>query len=139
MRRCLSAPAARQKPWARASIRLSETICRSLVVAMILRAASRNSGSFRARVIPGAGNSIATKFMSVRSFFDTNVVIYADDKAAPAKQKRALQLLAEHLRSGTGVVSIQVLQEYFVAATQKLRLDAAIARRKTELLAELDV
>ena len=77
--------------------------------------------------------------MSARSFFDTNVVIYADDKAAPTKQRRALHLLAEHRRSGTGVVSIQVLQEYFVTATNKLRLDVAIARRKTELLAEFDV
>jgi predicted nucleic acid-binding protein len=77
--------------------------------------------------------------MSVRSFFDTNVLIYADDQAAPAKQRRALELIAEHRRAGTGVVSFQVLQEYFVAVTRKLRVDAAIARRKIELLAELDV
>ena len=77
--------------------------------------------------------------MSALSFFDTNVVVYADDKSAPAKQRRALQLLEDHRRAGTGVVSIQVLQEYFVAAIQKLRLDVTIARRKTELLAEFDV
>jgi len=34
---------------------------------------------------------------------------------------------------------MQVLQEYFVAVTRKLRLDVAIARRKVELLAEFDV
>ena len=77
--------------------------------------------------------------MSARSFFDTNVLIYADDKAAPAKQRRALDLVAEHRRARTGVVSLQVLQEYFVAVTRKLRVDAAIARRKIELLAEFDV
>ncbi|MGB8916021.1 MAG: PIN domain-containing protein [Candidatus Sulfotelmatobacter sp.] len=77
--------------------------------------------------------------MPARSFFDTNVLLYADDKAAPAKQKRALALVAEHRRAGTGVVSMQVLQEYFVAVTRKLRVDAAIARRKVELLAEFDV
>jgi predicted nucleic acid-binding protein len=77
--------------------------------------------------------------MSARSFFDTNVLIYADDKAAPAKQRRALELLAEHRRAGTGVVSLQVLQEYFVAVTRKLGVDARIARRKVELLAEFDV
>jgi predicted nucleic acid-binding protein len=77
--------------------------------------------------------------MPARSFFDTNVLIYADDKAAPAKQRKALDLIAEHRRARTGVVSLQVLQEYFVTVTRKLHLDQAIARRKVELLAEFDV
>ena len=77
--------------------------------------------------------------MSARSFFDTNVLIYTDDRAAPAKQRRALELVAEHRRAGTGVVSLQVLQEYFVAVTRKLHVEAQVARRKVELLAEFDV
>jgi predicted nucleic acid-binding protein len=77
--------------------------------------------------------------MPVRSFFDTNVLVYADDKAAPAKQRKALDLVADHRRAKTGVVSLQVLQEYFVTVTRKLQLDAGIARRKVELLAEFDV
>lgn len=77
--------------------------------------------------------------MSARSFFDTNVLVYADDKAAPAKQRRALELVAEHRRAGTGVVSLQVLQEYFVTVTRKLQVDPRVARRKVELLAEFDV
>jgi len=77
--------------------------------------------------------------MNARSFFDTNVLVYTDDKAAPAKQQRALDLVAEHRRAGSGVVSLQVLQEYFVTVTRKLHVDARIARRKVELLAEFDV
>jgi predicted nucleic acid-binding protein len=77
--------------------------------------------------------------MSVRSFFDTNILVYADDRSAPAKQKRAVNLVAEHRRAGTGVLSLQLLQEYFVTVTRKLSVDAAIARRKVELLAEFDV
>ncbi|OFX25443.1 MAG: hypothetical protein A2V77_15300 [Anaeromyxobacter sp. RBG_16_69_14] len=78
--------------------------------------------------------------MSARSFLDTNVLLYADDKDSPAaKQRRALELVAEHRRAGTGVVSLQVLQEYFVSATKKLHLDADVARRKVEILAEFDV
>ena len=77
--------------------------------------------------------------MSARSFFDTNVLVYTDDKSAPAKQRRALELVAEHRRAGTGVVSLQVLQEYFVAATRKLHVDVRTARRKVELLAEFEV
>jgi predicted nucleic acid-binding protein len=77
--------------------------------------------------------------MTARSFFDTNILVYADDKAAPAKQRRAIDLVAEHRRARTGVVSLQVLQEYFVTVTRKLHVDASIARRKVELLAEFDV
>jgi predicted nucleic acid-binding protein len=77
--------------------------------------------------------------MAARSFFDTNVIVYSDDKSAPAKQRRALELLAEHRRAGTGVVSLQVLQEYFVTATRKLHVEASLARRKVELLAEFHV
>jgi predicted nucleic acid-binding protein len=77
--------------------------------------------------------------MSVRSFFDTNILVYADDNDAPAKQRRAIELVSEHRRTRTGVVSLQVLQEYFVTVTRKFHLDARIARRKVELLAEFDV
>lgn len=77
--------------------------------------------------------------MSARSFFDTNVLAYTDDDGAKAKQRKALDLLEEHLRAGTGVVSVQVLQEYFVTATKKLHVGVEIARRKVELFAELDV
>ena len=77
--------------------------------------------------------------MSARTFFDTNIIIYADDRAASAKLRRALDLVAAHRRAGTGVVSLQVLQEYFVTVTRKLGIDPQIARRKVELLSEFDV
>jgi predicted nucleic acid-binding protein len=77
--------------------------------------------------------------VSARSFLDTNVLVYADDKSAPAKQRIAINLVAAHRWAGTGVVSLQVLQEYFVTVTRKLRVNPQIARRKVELLAEFDV
>ncbi len=77
--------------------------------------------------------------MSARSFFDTNILVYTDDKSAPTRQRRALDLVAAHRRAGTGAVSMQVLQEYFVAVTRKLGVDPRVARRKVELLAEFDV
>lgn len=77
--------------------------------------------------------------MPARSFFDTNVLLYADDRAEPAKQKIAVALISEYRRTGAGVISMQVLQEYFVTVTRKLGVDAVIARRKVELLAEFDV
>jgi len=77
--------------------------------------------------------------MNARSFFDTNVLLYADDESAPAKQRCSRDLMAEHRRSRTGVISLQVLQEYFVNLTRKLHVDPRIARRKVEMLAEFDV
>ena len=77
--------------------------------------------------------------MPVRSFLDTNVLVYADDRQDTAKQRRAVELFNEHRRARTGVVSMQVLQEYFVTATRKLQIDARDARRKVELLSRFDV
>jgi len=77
--------------------------------------------------------------MNARSFFDTNILVYADDKRARKKQSRAIDLVAEHRHNGTGVVSLQVLQEYFVTVTRKLDVDSTLARRKVEILSEFDV
>ena len=77
--------------------------------------------------------------MSVRSFLDTNVLVYTDDKASPSKQGCAIDLLAQHMRERTGVVSLQVLQEYFVTATRKLHVDPGLARRKVELFSDFDI
>jgi predicted nucleic acid-binding protein len=73
--------------------------------------------------------------MSGLAFFDTNVLVYADDASSPEKQERSIALFAEHLRRGTAVVSLQVLQEYFAAATRKLGVAPATAQRKVEILA----
>ncbi|UCF66583.1 MAG: PIN domain-containing protein [Acidobacteriota bacterium] len=77
--------------------------------------------------------------MSARSFLDTNVLVYTDDADAPAKRAVALDLIEQSLRDRVGVISTQVLQEYFVAATRKLGVNAVTARRKIELLSRLDL
>jgi predicted nucleic acid-binding protein len=74
-----------------------------------------------------------------RTFLDTNILVYAEDLSEPGKQKRALELFEVHRLQRTGVISLQVLQEYFVNVTRKLGLDPAVARRKVELLATLNV
>ncbi len=76
--------------------------------------------------------------MSERSFIDTNILVYTDDQDSPEKQQVALDLLARAIADGTGVVSTQVLQEYYAAATRKLGVDPAVARRKVELFSRLD-
>ncbi len=77
--------------------------------------------------------------MKERSFIDTNVLIYTDDAAFPDKQQTAIALLEEGWNSGKLVLSTQVLQEYFSAATRKLGVTAATAQRKIALLGCLDI
>lgn len=74
-----------------------------------------------------------------RSFLDTNVLVYGDDGQEPAKQRRALDLIKKHRQQRTGVVSLQVLQEYFVTVTRKHKLDAEIARNKVEIYSKFHV
>lgn len=57
--------------------------------------------------------------MTVRTFVDTNVWVYAVDSAARAKQERAQSVL-EALDPSAAVISAQVLNEYFVTVTRKL-------------------
>jgi predicted nucleic acid-binding protein len=73
---------------------------------------------------------IGTKPIVVRSFLDTNVLVYADAGDEPVKQQRALALIGEHRRAGTGVLSTQVLQEYTNVALRKLQLPAALVRER---------
>lgn len=72
-------------------------------------------------------------------FLDTNVLLYCDDFDSPAKQQKALEAVLGHKRKGTGVVSLQVLQEYFANATRKLGLDPDLARQKVEVYARFRV
>jgi len=67
-----------------------------------------------------------------RTFLDSNILVYAEDSATPGKQERAIGLILEHGRQRSGVVSLQVLGEYFHTVTRQLRLDAGVARSQVE-------
>jgi predicted nucleic acid-binding protein len=84
-------------------------------------------------------SGVALAARASRAFLDTNILVYADDAKIPAKQLRAAGLIEHHLRLRTGVVSIQVLQEYFSAASRKLNLDAGLAKRKISVYARFHV
>jgi prevent-host-death family protein len=88
---------------------------------------------------PLASFSPASTANSLRTFLDTNILVYGDDGNQPIKQKMALDLIRVHRERRTGVVSLQVLQEYFVTVTKKYRLDAVIARNKVEIYSKFQV
>lgn len=58
--------------------------------------------------------------MSGRRFVDTNILIYAHDLDADAKHERAAAVVRELWENDGGVISVQVLQEFYVNVTQKI-------------------
>jgi predicted nucleic acid-binding protein len=54
-----------------------------------------------------------------RTFVDTNVLVYAHDSREREKQPRARAALEELWTTGGGVLSTQVLQEFYVVTTGK--------------------
>jgi len=70
--------------------------------------------------------------MSVgRTFVDTNILIYAYDVSAGSKHARAAELVTELWKSRMGLVSTQVLQEFYVTVTRTIArpLESSSARR----------
>ena len=57
---------------------------------------------------------------AAREFVDANILIYAFDASAGSKRVSAEQLLAGLWDTGTGCLSVQVLQEFFVTVTRKV-------------------
>jgi predicted nucleic acid-binding protein len=74
-----------------------------------------------------------------RSFLDSNVLLYSDDRFDTRKNRLAVDLLVDLRTRQEGVLSTQVLQEYFVNAVKKLKLDVVLARRRVELFGKFEV
>lgn len=61
--------------------------------------------------------------MKDKCFLDTHIFIYAIDTSHALKKKRerARHLIREHIQNETGVISIQVLQEFYQVSTHKIQ------------------
>jgi len=66
--------------------------------------------------------------VAAASFLDTNLLIYAVDRGHPAKRSNAISLIAHHASRRSGVISTQVLQKFYSAATRKLGIAPAAAK-----------
>jgi predicted nucleic acid-binding protein len=91
------------------------------------------------------GNSTVTKpmrdklGMPVRSFIDTNILIYAEVSDAKPRQLAALALLKELHATSSGVLSTQVLKEYCNVAIKKLKLPLHHIREQLNLHEQFEV
>lgn len=77
--------------------------------------------------------------MNGREFLDTNVLIYADDARDPQKRECAQALIRRLMRERRGVLSLQMLQEFFAAATKKLNMSSENARSRIVEYSRFDV
>jgi predicted nucleic acid-binding protein len=57
--------------------------------------------------------------MSDRFFLDTNIFVYSFDQSSGAKAQRATQLIRKALTTQKGVISYQVVQEFFNVALRR--------------------
>lgn len=58
-------------------------------------------------------------------FVDTNVLLYAYDNSGDHRHDRARQLVADLGKSRQGVLSVQILQEFYVNVTRKIAVPLA--------------
>jgi len=71
--------------------------------------------------------------MSGRFFLDTNIFVYTFDTGAPAKAKRATQLIRRAADTGEGIVSYQVVQEFFSVAFRRFPQPLSVAEAEQYL------
>jgi predicted nucleic acid-binding protein len=64
---------------------------------------------------------VSDRTFSDRTFVDTIILIYARDADAKSKVEVAQHILPKLSGGRTGVLSMQVLQEFYVYATRKIR------------------
>jgi predicted nucleic acid-binding protein len=57
--------------------------------------------------------------MNDRFFLDTNLFVYSFDHGVPAKARRASQLIRQAVATRKGMVSYQVVQEFFNVALRR--------------------
>ncbi|HZZ17639.1 MAG TPA: PIN domain-containing protein [Candidatus Sulfotelmatobacter sp.] len=65
--------------------------------------------------------------MSGRFFLDTNIFVYTFDPHAPAKARKAVQLIRGAANTGEGIISYQVVQEFFSVAFKRFARPMSVA------------
>lgn len=75
--------------------------------------------------------------MNVKSFLDTNVIVYAFDQTSPKKAKVAQRLIAEGVSEKRAVVSYQVVQEFTNVALRGFRVSITRSDLESFLLTAL--
>lgn len=71
--------------------------------------------------------------MSGKFFLDTNIFVCTFDRTAPSKAKKAADLIRRAADSGDGIVSFQVVQEFFNVALRRFSKPLTVAEAEQYL------
>ena len=79
--------------------------------------------------------------MKDKYFIDTNILVYANDRSEKDKHERAKQIILQGIANENIVVSTQVLSEFYVTVTRKIktRLPVKIAKKEILLLKNIEI
>jgi predicted nucleic acid-binding protein len=78
-------------------------------------------------ILEGGGGNARICTMA-KIFIDTNILIYSMDQFDPEKRQRCRALLKTLKNNLRGVISTQVMQEFYVAATKKLGAEPLVVK-----------
>jgi len=70
-----------------------------------------------------------TSFIVSKIFIDTNILVYTLDGRDRAKQAKAREIVSAIASKHLPVISTQVVKEFFVVATTKLKTEAITAKQ----------
>jgi len=73
--------------------------------------------------------------MSANCFVDTNILVYSRDSSDPDKQIQAKQWLTHLWQQESGRISAQIMNEYYVTVTQKLKPGLSKEQARSDLRA----
>ncbi|MEI6608603.1 MAG: PIN domain-containing protein [Deltaproteobacteria bacterium] len=68
--------------------------------------------------------------MKDRIFVDTNILVYAHDLSAGDRHAKASAIMESLWEAQTGVISTQVLQEFYVTITRKIKNPLKLAEAR---------
>ncbi len=77
--------------------------------------------------------------MNAKVFIDTNIFVSCVDKAELGKQKQARRIVTDLVESSLAVTSAQVMQEFYVTLSRKLKLEEIKAKRLMSLLRNIEI
>jgi predicted nucleic acid-binding protein len=79
--------------------------------------------------------------MKDKIFLDTNVIVYAHDRSSGKKNTIAMEIMEYLWERKKGVISVQVMQEFYVCVTTKILkpLPLKVAREILEYLLNWDL
>jgi len=75
--------------------------------------------------------------MSDRFFLDTNIFVYTFDAKSPAKARKAAELIRRAADTGAGIISYQVVQEFFSVAFRRFAQPISVAEAEQYLITVL--